>query len=157
MSDVISTYLQDHHAGSAAGLDAFRRVASSHGDPHVREEVARLAEQVEQDQRSLESVMESVGVKPSTLKDLPARAGEKLGRLKLNERITSRSPLSDVDELEVLILAAEGKALLWALLGQLDDSRLDPEELGRLHERALEQAKQLNGLHLSQAGKLTSS
>ena len=32
MSSVITTYLQDHHAGSAAGVAAFRRVAEFHGD-----------------------------------------------------------------------------------------------------------------------------
>ena len=157
MSDLITTYLQDHHAGSAAGVSAFRRVASSHGDPHVREGVARLAEQVEEDQRSLESVMESLGVAPAALKDLSARAGERIGRLKPNERISSRSPLSDVDELEALILAAEGKALLWALLGELDEPRLDRDRLTELYERAREQSEQLNRLHLSQAGKLLSS
>lgn len=157
MSDVITTYLQDHHAGSAGGVDAFRRVASGHGDPQVREEVARVGEQVEEDQQSLEQIMASLGVKPAALKDLPARVGEKLARLKPNERISTRSPLSDVEELEALILAVEGKSLLWALLGQLDDPRLDRDQLSRLHERALDQAEQLNQLHLSQAGKLKSS
>lgn len=34
-SKTIETYLQDHHAGSAAGVDAFRRVAQGHGDHEV--------------------------------------------------------------------------------------------------------------------------
>lgn len=157
MSELITTYLRDHHAGSAAGVAAFRRVASSHGDPHVRAEVAQLCEQVEEDQRSLEDVMASLDVKPATLKDLSARAGEKVGRLKINERISSRSPLSDVDELEALILATEGKSLLWTLLAELEEPRLDRDRLTRLHERAREQSEQLNRLHLNQAGKLKSS
>ena len=157
MSSVISTYLQDHHAGSAAGVDAFRRVAEFHGDVTVREEVARMAREVEQDQAALERIMAAVGVKPAVSKDLPARVAEKAARLKPNERLNQRSPLSDIEELEALVAAVHMKGLGWRLLLEASDERLDPEMLQTLHARALEQERTLERLRLGQAGKLTRS
>ncbi|RLY91190.1 hypothetical protein CWC38_09230 [Kocuria tytonicola] len=157
MSSVISTYLQDHHAGSAAGVDAFRRVAEFHGDERVREEVGRLAAEVEADQTALEEMMAALGVKPAPLKDLPARAAEKVARLKPNERFNRRSPLSDVEELEALVAAVHAKGLGWRLLLEVPDDRLDSDMLRDLHARALEQERTLEQLRLGQAGKLTQS
>ena len=157
MSSVITTYLQDHHAGSAAGVDAFRRVAEFHGDAEVREAVGRMAEEIAQDQVALEEVMASVGVQPAALKDLPARAAERLARLKPNERISRRSPLSDIEELEALVAAVHAKRLGWRMLLEAPDNRLDRDLLRRLCERAEEQEKTLDLLRLGQAHKLTSS
>lgn len=36
MTLLITTYLQDHHAGSVGGLEAFERVAQNHPDANVR-------------------------------------------------------------------------------------------------------------------------
>ena len=43
------------------------------------------------------------------MKDAIARAGERLGPLKLNGRLRTRSPLSDVVELETLVVGIAGK------------------------------------------------
>ena len=109
---LISIYLQDHHAGSAAGLDGFRRVARSHGDPKVRNVVSQLAQAVAEDKESLEAIMNQLGVKPNQFKDIPARLAERAGRLKFNERLVKRSPLSDVLELEGL-----AGAVWWVVTG----------------------------------------
>ena len=157
MGAVITTYLQDHHAGSAAGVAAFHRVAEFHGDPEVREAVGRMAEEIAQDQAALEQVMASVGVRPAALKDLPARVAEKAARLKPNERVGRRSPLSDIEELEALVAAVHAKRLGWRLLLEAPDDRLDRDLLRRLGERAEEQEKTLDLLRLGQVHKLTSS
>ncbi|MDO4920198.1 hypothetical protein [Kocuria sp.] len=157
MSSVITTYLQDHHAGSAAGVDAFRRVAEFHGDETVRGKVGRLAREVEQDQAALERIMAAVDVKPAPLKDLPAKAAEKAARLKPNERLNRRSPLSDIEELEALVAAVHAKGLGWRLLLEAPDERLDKQMLRDLHARALEQEETLERLRLGQAVKLTRS
>ena len=149
--------MQDHHAGSAAGLDAFRRVAEGHGDREVRSKVGRLSYDVAEDQRSLETIMSAFDVKPSQLKVIPARAAEKLGRLKLNERVTQRSPLSDVEELEALTAAVYAKSLGWRMLLEVNDDRLDKSKLEELLNRAREQENELNELRLKQAPKLTQS
>ncbi|RKQ36137.1 hypothetical protein [Kocuria tytonis] len=157
MSNVITTYLQDHHAGSAAGLAAFRRVGEFHGDEEVRAAVSRMADEVAQDQAALEEIMAALGVKPAPLKDLPARAAEKVARLKPNERLNSRSPLSDIEELEGLQAAVHVKGLGWRLLLEAPDNRLDENTLRELSERAQEQERTLDLLRLGQAHKLTRS
>lgn len=157
MSSVITTYLQDHHAGSAGGVAAFRRVAEFHGDETVREEVGRMAREVEQDQAALEELMAAVGVQPAPLKDLPAKVAEKAARLKPNERLSRRSPLSDIEELEALVAAVHMKGLGSRLLLEAPDDRLDTDMLRDLHARALEQERTLERLRLDQARKLTQS
>lgn len=154
MSQLIQTYLQDHRAGSVAGVDAFQRVAENHGDPEVRQAVARIAREVEADQDAHERIMAALGAEPSPLKDIPAKIGEKVARLKLNDRLTERSPLSDVLELEILVMAVHGKLLGWRILAELDDPRLDRAELETLAERARAQHDELERLRLTQAPKL---
>lgn len=157
MSELLATYLVDHHAGSSAGVDAFHRVAEGHGDAAVREAVARLAGDVEADQEALEAVMDAVGASPSTLKDTAASLGEKVGRLKPNQRLVERSPLSDLVELESLVAAVHAKGLLWKALVALDDPRIDRSAVERLAARADAQHDELERLRLSQVAKLHQS
>ena len=110
-----------------------------------------------EDQRSLETIMSAFDVKPSQLKDVPARASEKIARLKLNERVTQRSPLSDVEELEALTAAVHAKSLGWRMLLEVDDDRLDKSKLEELLNRAREQENELEELRLKQAPKLNQS
>lgn len=147
-TEMLHTYMQDHHAGAAAGVDLFRRVAESHDDAHIREVVSRLGGQAEEDKRSLEDLMALVGTSPSTLKDLPARAAEKVGQLKPNQRLAERSPLSDLLELEALTLAVTGKGLGWKSLIDIADPRLPRATLEKLSTRAKERGEQLEQLRL---------
>ncbi len=153
----IETYLQDHHAGSAAGVDAFRRVSEGHSDREVRAKVTRMAYDVAEDQRSLEAIMSAFHVKPNQLKDIPARLAEKIARFKPNERVTQRSPLSDIEELEALTAAVHAKSLGWRLLLEVNDDRLDKTLLQKLLDRAREQEDELEALRLKQASKLERS
>ncbi|HHW82890.1 MAG TPA: hypothetical protein GX743_03565, partial [Actinomycetales bacterium] len=146
MGKAIETYLQDHHAGSVAGVDAFRRVAEHHGDAEVREALTRLADEIEADQNALLEVMESLDTQPAALKDLPAKIGEKFARLKLVNRFSERSPLNDVEDLELLVMAVHGKALGWSLLLGVEDERLDRERITELLKRARAQEEELDGL-----------
>jgi hypothetical protein len=79
--------------------------------------------------------------------------GEKAGRLKFNGHLTSRSPLSSLEELELLQLGVAGKAAGWrtlkALAGQ--DSRLDSVQLDELIARAQRQTEVLDELRLRAA------
>ena len=72
-TEMLHTYMQDHHAGAAAGIDLFRRVARDHRDPRVREIVTRIGDETVDDLHSLEELMTLVGTSPSVLKDLPAK------------------------------------------------------------------------------------
>lgn len=156
-SEMLHTYMRDHHAGAAAGVDLFRRVADAHEDGHIRDVVSRLGDQTEEDKAELERLMELVGTSPSLLKDLPARAAETVAKLKPNQRVAERSPLSDLLELEALTLAVTGKELGWKALLDIGDPRLPRTTLERLAERAREQGEQLETLRLECTNALKKS
>lgn len=147
-TEMLHTYLQDHHAGAAAGVDLFRRVAENHEDPHISRVVAGLGDQSEEDMRTLEELMKLADTGPALTKDLPARAAETLGRFKPNQRVAERSPLSDLMELEALTLAVTGKELGWRALISIGDPRLPRATLEVLTDRAREQGEQLEDLRL---------
>lgn len=154
---MLHTYMRDHHAGAAAGVDLFRRVADAHEDGHIRDVVSRLGDQTEEDKAELERLMELVGTSPSLLKDLPARAAETVAKLKPNQRVAERSPLSDLLELEALTLAVTGKELGWKALLDIGDPRLPRTTLEQLAERAREQGEQLETLRLECTNALRKS
>jgi hypothetical protein len=62
---------------------------------------------------------------------------EGAARLKLNGYLLTRSPLSSLEELEMLRLGVEGKATGWRTLRMLADrdKRLDPGRLDELISR----------------------
>ena len=63
---------------------------------------------------------------------------ERVGRLKLNGRVRTYSPLSRFIELDFLAIGIDGKKLLWATLRDLADfrSRLPDVDFEHLIERA---------------------
>ncbi|MFN3339613.1 MAG: hypothetical protein ACK40Z_07955 [Dietzia sp.] len=148
-TELLHTYMQDHHAGAAAGVDLFRRVAKDHEDPEIRAVVSRIGDETEEDLRNLEELMTLVGTAPSALKDLPARAAEKLGQLKPNQRFAQRSPLSDLLEVEALTIAVRGKELGFKAMLDIDDPRLPRPTLEALVDRAVEHGRQLEELRLT--------
>ena len=129
----LAIYLRDHHAAGSAGRRLAARAAKN-VSPEVegRDELARVAKEIDADLKRLEAIMRSEGVTPSTVKDTLAGFLEVLGRLKLNGRILSRSPLSDVIELEALLVGITGKAALWRTL----DTATTGHEIDALTERA---------------------
>lgn len=147
MSELLITYLQDHDAGARAGVDLFTRSAKAHSDPAVREELAQMREKVARERRQIQQMLRSVGGSPSRGKIAATWLGEKVARLKPNRRVASRSPLSDLWELEALLLAVRGKELGFDSLLALDDARLDRESIESLRENARHQQEKLQGMH----------
>ena len=149
--DLLGVYLNDHLASATAGLELVRRMAAS-AEPgsETAAVVTRLANEITADRSALITMMAAVGVKIRGYKVLAARAGEKAGRLKLNGRMLSRSPLSALEETEMLRLGVEGKATGWRTLQVVaqQDSRLDTDQLDELLARANRQSDTLEGLRV---------
>ena len=145
MTDDLHVHLQNHWTAATGGVDFARRVARSHQGTTVGVALAEVAAQVADDRESLRRIMEQLGVRPARLVPLAARLGERLGRLKPNGHLIRRSPVSDVLELEVFRGAVTTKEAGWETLIVLAeaDERLPRERLGRLAERAREQAASL--------------
>ena len=155
--DLLGVYLNDHLAGSTVGLELARRMAASaEPDSVLRGLVAEIAE----DRSALLAIMATLGIRVRGYKVFAAWAGEKAGRLKLNGHLLSRSPLSSLEETEMLRLGVEGKASGWRTLRALAsrDSRLDAGHLDQLLARADRQSSALETLRVSIAEQaLTSS
>jgi hypothetical protein len=132
----LAIYLRDHHAAGVAGTRLARRVADAHP---TTSDLRGAASEVEQDLFALERIMRSLGVERDRTKDALARIGERLGRLKPNGRLRERSPLSDVLELETLLVGITGKRALWLSLRA--SSSVPSEDLERLVERAESQRR----------------
>ena len=102
--DLLGIYLNDHLAGATGGLELARRVAASHRGRAADGALQRLAADVAQDRAALADIMAALSIPVRAYKVYAARIGEKAARLKLNGYLFTRSPLSRLEELEMLRL-----------------------------------------------------
>jgi len=156
---VLGIYLNDHLAGATAGTELAHRVARTHRAPGQDGQLKGLAVEVAQDRAALIAMMKALGIPIRAYKVCTAWVGEKAGRVKFNGRLLFRSPLSDLEELELLRLGVEGKAAGWRTLRALADTdkRLDSGHLDELMSRARRQADLLEELRVRAAEQVISS
>ena len=147
--DLLGIYLNDHLAGATGGAGLARRVAGSHGGQDGGA-LRRLAAEIAQDRAALLEVMAALGIPVRGYKVWAGWIGEKAGRLKFNGHLLTRSPLSSLEELEMMRLGVEGKAAGWRTLRALaeTDGRLDAGRLDELISRARRQAELLEELRV---------
>jgi hypothetical protein len=93
--------------------------------------------------------MRRLSVKPDRAKDTLSRVAERLGRLKPNGRLLRRSRLSDLLELETLVVGISGKQALWLSLREVPSIPI--EELDQLLERAEDQKRVVENARLEAA------
>lgn len=152
MDSRLAIYLNDHLAGATAGVELARRLrGSNEGDAEFGPELAAICAEVEADRETLIAFMERLGVGQSRLKPALAVVGERLGRLKLNGQLRGYSPLSRLDELEILQIGVAGKRRLWRALQRTHAEELRSFDLEGLAERATAQLRRLEVLHLKAA------
>ena len=134
-------YLQDHLAGSTAGLELARRTRGANEGTEYGPPLAKIADEIEADRRQLQGIIDDLGFGGDRLKNMAAWGLEKMGRLKMNGQVTGYSPLSRVVELEGLMTGITGKKGLWLALLEVapTEPRLDTGLLERLRDRAEEQ------------------
>lgn len=140
---LLSTYLNDHLAGSTVGVELCRRAASNNEGTELGSFLERLAVEIDEDRETLHSIMHRLDVKKDRIKVAAGWTGEKAGRLKPNNRLFSYSPLSRLIELEGLALGVEGKRSLWEVLAELNELRLAEFDFEQLLERARSQRDEL--------------
>jgi hypothetical protein len=153
--ELLAIYLNDHFSGATGGLELLRRAAQAQRDGKEGTALAELARQVEDDRESLAQVMTDLGVPVDRSKVALGWLAENAGRLKPNGHLFSRSPLSDVLEVESMLLGIQGKAACWRTLRALSDvdRRLFPEHLDILLERAERQILILEEMRFTAAAR----
>jgi hypothetical protein len=144
---LLHIYLADHLAGANAGLEVAKRCLANNRGTALGEFLEHtLIPQIDEDKRTLESVMDAVGAPRNALKNAAGWLAVRAGRLKLNGRLTSYSPLSRLEELEGLCLGVEGKLSLWRALRSVAGRRpLGAFDYDELIARATRQREGLEG------------
>jgi hypothetical protein len=153
----LGIYLSDHYAASVAAVQLARRAAQSNRGTRYGDALATLAEEIEEDRQSLRLIMQRLGIRADPAKAAVAWSAEKLGRLKLNGQLTGYSPLSRLEELEILSLGVEGKLAMWRALARAADHGVPEAELETLIKRALSQRRRLERQRLDAAPEALSA
>lgn len=152
--DALGHYLRIHLTGSAGGIELFSR-GSGMPDEEARRVVLGIRDELVEEREQLLSIAHRVGARPAPLAAVAAKVGERIGRLKPNGHLLSRTPLTDLIDLEAMRVAVAGKTAGWeALLSVVDQhDGLPLDELTALHEQALRQTEQLAELHSRAAAR----
>ena len=154
--DLLGIYLNDHLAGATAGTELARRAAAALQHDPAGSGLEQISTDIASDRAALIEMMKSLRIPVRSYKAGLGWLTEKAGRLKLNGRLATRSPLSTLEEIEMLKLGVEGKAAGWRALRVLADrdARLDAARLDVLLVRASEQAERLEELRVKAADQL---
>jgi hypothetical protein len=145
-NELLGVYLNDHLAGSAAGLELAEKLRDNNQGTELGKAMAAMHRDIAQDREALEELMARLEVERHPVKEAAGWALEKLSRLRLNPALTGGADLTRLLETEALSLGIEGKLAMWlALKAAADggDARLAGNDLDRLIERARGQRRAL--------------
>jgi hypothetical protein len=141
--DKLSTYLNDHFAGSIVALDLARRRGLAQSDDEFGAFLRMFVQEVERDQGSLRSVMEMLGTSPRASRAIIGSATSWLDSIRGALPLPGAPNL--VRDIEILIIGVRGKELLWNALERLGETTDPP--LAELQARARDQIAGLEELH----------
>lgn len=159
MSDALSVYLNDHFAGSAFGTDLSRQLAEDHSEEPWGPRLEEISQQIAEDKRSLQELMEQLDISPSTLKELTGWVGEKLSKIKLATGAESETHVRKLLSIETLCIGVDGKRMLWRNLKEVEGVHpaLKAADLDRLQARAESQLSDLEEIRLEIARRVLGS
>ena len=115
-NELLGVYLNDHLAGSSAGLELAEKLRDNNQGTALGDVMAGLHLEIEQDRKTLEELMERLEVTRHPVKDAAGWVLERLSRLRLNPALTGSAELTRLLETEVLSLGIEGKLAMWLAL-----------------------------------------
>lgn len=117
----LSTYLNDHLAGSMAGLETLDGLEAAFPRNDVKKLVKRLRRKLELEREQLQSLMDELDITRSPVRQLTAWVSEKVIRLKMRFDDRDNGPFRLFETLEALSVAIEGKRLLWVALSSTSE------------------------------------
>jgi hypothetical protein len=151
--DELGVYLNDHLAGSAAGLELAEKLRDHNRGTELGRVMAAVHRDIAQDKDALEELMARLEVERHPVKEAAGWALEKLSRLRLNPALAGSAELTRLLETEALSLGIEGKLAMWLALREAadNDRRLAGTDFDRLIERARGQRRSLEPHRLAAA------
>ena len=106
-------YLDDHRAGAAGGVALAQRMLEENPDNYLTATMRELTGEIEQDRQLLDDIIVRLGHSPNRLKIAMGTVSTWVGRLKANGYVRRYSPLSRLEEFEMLAAGIMSKASLW--------------------------------------------
>jgi hypothetical protein len=143
--EALGVYLNDHLAGSAAGLELAAKLRDNNQGTELGKVMVALHRDISQDRDALEELMQHLELERHQVKEAAGWMLEKLSRLRLNPALTGSAELTRMLEAEALSLGIEGKLSMWLALKEAaaGDPRLAAADYDRLIERARGQRRAL--------------
>lgn len=150
MNDHLNTYLNDHLAGSVAGIEIAKHLEETAVEQDVRAVLTRIRADIEADQVELSALAERLGVEQSGLRKAAAWMGEKAAELKLRFDDPSGGEFRTYEALEALSIGIEGKRCLWLSLQSIssDNPIIRKTDLKEMQRRAELQRASVEELRL---------
>jgi hypothetical protein len=149
----LATYLNDHLAGSEAGLELIDHIVKLHAGQPGERISTHLRDAIAADRKDLESLMARLKITQRTPRKAVAWVSEKLAEVKMRVEDLHDGPLRRLELWEALSLGIEGKRLLWRSLASVVDeqSELAAVDLAKLEQRAEEQRRDVETMRLKVA------
>jgi hypothetical protein len=136
--ELLGIYCNDHLASATGGMELVSRMLSTHRGDQYEEPLEQLLSELREEKTAYLAIMSSLGIPVRQYKQLGVWLAEKLARGKLNGRLLSRSPLSDLIEFEFLASGVRAKRSGFETLriAAEVEPRLPKAELDRLVDQA---------------------
>ena len=143
--DLLGIYCNDHLAAATGGIELVSRMLGRHRGTRYEQPLEQLLDELREEWAGLRATMAALGLPVREYKQVASWVAEKLSRGKLNGRVLSRSPLSDLIEFEFIATAVLAKRAGFETLRALAevDQRVDGDLFHRLVDQADDQHKWL--------------
>lgn len=134
--DDLHTYLNNHLTGGSGAIEMAEHCRAANSGEPLAQFLGDLVVEIQADHQTLQDLMASLDATQNRVKQVTARVGEKVSRIKMGS-----GDLGNLLTLETLSLGIEGKAGMWKSLKEVRDEHpgFASVDLGALIKRAEEQ------------------
>ena len=143
MNNNITTYLNDHLAGSVAALELIDDLIKCCADEAMKTFLINLQRDIQSDQTVLEQLLDRANENESMVRKAAAWVSEKVARAKFKIAGEDLGGLGLVQAFEMLALGIRGKELLWRALQRADSTAPADVDFTKLEQRAVEQQQRV--------------
>jgi hypothetical protein len=149
----LSSYLNDHLAGSVGALELLDRLIDTYKGKPLERFFRDLRNEIAADQETLKGLIARLGGKESAVRKAGAWIVEKLSRAKIQLSETREGELGLFLALEGLALGINGKRSLWRALATASEAapHLRGPDYAALEKRAVEQHDRVEAKRLEVA------
>ena len=141
--EALTAYLNDHLAGSAAGVELAEKLRDNNQGTELGRAMVALHHDISEDRDTLESLLGQLELDRHAVKEAAGWMLEKVSRLRLNPALTGSAELTRLMETEALSLGIEGKLAMWLALKEA--AATDPRLAGTDYDRLIERARSQRG------------